>query len=409
MAKTPKERLQEAWESWKKAVKNIAYVINNTLAAIWNTFKALWQWLDAWDKAVWNAIEKKMKTKGKNTTNTVSSFIRNNIFKLLLAVSVATYWWVEIAQKVKDKHEDPSEIVEWWYIEKFWNGDKIFIIDVSENNSFDKEKFAKWNKDRRDSKKEDVRWVSWVYMRVQKEWWADPDFQGFFEWIKEFNETAEKWQQIAVWWYVYFNKSEVAITDEWIDNQVDAAVNRLAIINNDSDGVVDLIPMLDFEFSNAEMKRWRKDHTKEDYPPATSDEWWKLKKAVLKRLETYEKKTWITPWIYTWWSLYYDYFLDDPDFLKYPIWIATYNWKRVDQSEDWHSVKIWPVNNTTEIQPDLVQFSDNIKRSWFWTSNWSLDWNSTTKDKFKGLIVKNGDAPIDLGDIYITDEASKNK
>jgi len=67
-AKTPKERLQEAGESWKKAIKNVWSTINNAAAWVFNTLKAWYQAIDAWDKAIWNAIEKKLIEKGKNTS-----------------------------------------------------------------------------------------------------------------------------------------------------------------------------------------------------------------------------------------------------------------------------------------------------------------------------------------------------
>ena len=293
------------------------------------------------------------------------------------------YWWVEAIQHNINKSD--GKRLE--YVDKFWKWDKIFIIDVSENNEYDAEQFARWNDSLWDSKKSDTRGVSWVYMRVQKEKWEDADYKKFYEWIKEYNKNAKKGREIALWWYVYFNKSESAITDEGIRKQVDDAIKRLNIINFDFDGVVDLTPMLDFEY--------KKD------PWANSEKWKKLKKAVLKRLQLFEEKTWLTPWIYTWWSIYHDYFLNDKDFEKYPVWIASYNEDRVNQSEDWHSVRIWPMKDSVEYTPDLIQFTEEIKWSGFWTEwrgKWYLDWNSTTQDKFKRLIIMNADAPSDLTD-----------
>ena len=402
MGKTSREREQQslksfekAWELYKKAwewMKEIPGALRNTLK--WSCQK-----FDARDKKIWEWIERKERQKGKNTSWKVKRFFRNNILKLLLWAWLLTYWWVEIKQyghwKQEQKEQtEQTEMAEWTYLEKFWDDDKIFIIDVSENNELDEKKFAKRNEDRRESTKEDVRWVSWVYIRTQKEGWPDKDFQEFYEWVKRYNEAAEHGQQIAIWWYIYFNKASSAITDEWVEDQVDRAISILEIINKEGDGIVDLIPMLDFEYSG---KEW-------DDPWVNSEKWQKSKEAVLKRLQLFEQKTWIIPWIYTWWSIYHDYFLNDTRFAKYPVRIATYNWKRVDQSPDWHSVLIWPIRKTVEYQPDLVQFSDKIKNSWFWTEKWGyLDGSSTTKDKFKWLMIKNADAPTDIDKDLMTD------
>lgn len=368
--------------------KNVWFAINNTLSWIWNVIWWTYQAIDAWDKKIWEKIEKKMKEKWKDTTWKVKKFFRNNILKILLWAWLLTHWWVEIAQHTKDQHKEHTEIAEWTYLDRFWDDDKIFIIDVSEYNELNESKFKEWNENRWESSKEDVRWVSWIYIRIQKEWWADADFEKFYEWIKRYNESAEQGQHIAVWWYIYFNKAKSAITDEWIERQVDDAISRLEIINDDTDWIVDLVPMLDFEFTND--------------PWANSDRWKKCKEAVLQRLQLFEQKTWIVPWIYTWWSIYHDYFLNDSRFAEYPVRIATYNWKRVDQSPDWHSVLIWPIWNPATFQPDLVQFTEQITWSWFWTEwrgKWFLDWSTTTKDRFQGLIIRNGDAPSDLEEL----------
>lgn len=387
MVKTSKEISKQSWESIVNAWKHLKETIISGTNAIWDLLKWIYLAVDAWDKKIWEWIEKKLNKKWKMTKSKIWNFIKNNIVKILLWAWILTYWWTEIIEKWNDKQEDKIEIAEWSYIEKFWNDEKIFVIDVSANNKLNEKKFKEWNKELWEKEKEDTRWVSWIYIRIQSESGEDVDCKDFFKWIKEYNKSAEKWQQIAVWWYIYFNKATAAITDEWIEAQVDRAISILDTLNKEWDDIVDLIPMLDFEYS---VKEWGD-------PWVNSEKWQRSKEAVLKRLKLFEEKTWIIPWIYTWWSIYHDYFLNDERFSKYPVWIATYNWKRVDQSEDWHSVKIWPANNPVEYQPHLVQFSDNIKKSWFWTEKWeNLDGSSTTKDKFKELIIRNDDAPNDL-------------
>ena len=320
---------------------------------------------EQWWNIIWNT-SKKIKTK---------------LFATLIWLWILAGGWI-IAKKSFDKVEKENS-----YSEYFWSDDKVFIIDVSENNQYDESKFKEWNTEKWNRKSEDVRGVSWVYVRIQSEKWEDASCKKFYEWIKEYNKNCEHWQHIAIWCYIYFNKQEAATTDEWIEKEVDLAVRNFNILNNKKDSVVDLVPMLDFEYSTAEGKD----------PWVNSEKWQRCKDAALKRLQLFEEKTWIVPWIYTWASLYNDYFFDDERFSKYPVWISAYNETRVNQSADVHSVNVWSLKDPKAIQPDIIQFIDNIKWSWFWTSgSWNLDWNTTTQGKFKELIIKNDDAPKDL-------------
>lgn len=411
MKNLEKKWTNNAAETRKKWLKQFWTWMINVPLWLLNILKSWWLKVDERDEKRFDKSEEKRKKNWKETTWWVKKTIRRNLIKVIIMGSLATWYWIyEMTGSGKAQEEDAEttetiEVVKWSYKEKFWDDKKIFIIDVSDNNELNKEKFANWNEERRGREQEDVRGVSWVYMRIQKESGADEDYEKFYQWIKEYNETAKQWQEIAIWWYIYFNKSTNSITDAWIEEQVNSAIKRLNIINDSTDWITDLIPMLDFEFSRAETKRRRKKHKWEDYPKATSEQWKKYINAALKRLQLFEQKTWIVPWIYTGWSIYHDYFLNDPRFAKkYPVWIASYNEERVDQSEDWHSVLIWPQKKPVEFEADIVQFSDNINNSWFWTEKWwNLDWSSTTKDKFIELIIRNGDAPND-----IDEEATEN-
>lgn len=238
-AKTPKERLQEAWESWKKAVKNIAYVVNNTLAAVWNTFKALWQWLDAWDKAIWNSIEKNLQEKWKNTTGNIGKFFRDNILKLLLATSVLTYWGVKTNHYVKDKNNDNTEVVinnsedemKNTIKEIFENEDVINDIQWSwkvwqdkwENNYLWNNEFWNENYDWLNQRKKVIEW----FCRMVESWDIDMIFQKADEaWVPRqciYLALAESARQASAnswvaWWYRQFtNTSAISfgLNEEW--------------------------------------------------------------------------------------------------------------------------------------------------------------------------------------------------
>jgi len=372
-----KEHIARAWELGKTAIKWVWKVVKWWAKVIWHTVKWWYHLIDAWDKAIWEKIEKKQVEKWKKHWK-ISNFLRDNIIKLMMALSVAWYWWAQLS-KWNDWHGIEKIENNDSFVEYFWNDDKLFIVDVSENNNFNEWKFRDRNEWRWNNPKKDVRGVSWMYVRVQCERWADKKFQEFYNSIVEFNKTAKPGQKIAIWWYIFFDKHNETMTDEWIEKQVDNAIESLWILNNENDWVVDLVPMLDFEFSRD--------------PWANSERWTKCKEAVFKRLQLFEQKTWIVPWIYTWWSIYHDYFLWDSRFEKYPVWIASYNKDRVDQSSDWHTVKIWPRADTVSFQPNLIQFTEEISWSWIWNSRDQLDWNTTTVDKFKELIIPNPDAP----------------
>jgi hypothetical protein len=372
--KKAKKHITKAWEFGKKAALWTWKGVKWWVKALWYGVKAGYHLIDAWDKAIWEHIEKKQIEKWKKHWK-VSNFLRDNIIKLMMALSLAWYWWVELSKWDNGHNFESSES----FVEYFWDDDKLFIIDVSENNKFDEWKFKERNEWRWENPKEDVRWVSWMYVRIQCERWVDKKYQEFYNRVVEFNKTAKPGQKIAIWWYVFFDKHNQAMTDEWIENQVDNAIESLWILNNENDWVVDLVPMLDFEFSRD--------------PWVNSERWSTCKEAVLKRLQLFEQKTWIVPWIYTWWSIYHDYFLGDSRFEKYPVWIASYNEDRVDQSSDWHTVKIWPRADSVSFQPNLIQFTEEISWSWIWNSKDQLDWNTTTIDKFKELIIPNSDAP----------------
>lgn len=405
--KSSNEIINEAGKSEISWLKHLVFVINNAVAWIWKILHGWYQAIDALDKKIYEKSEERRERKWKGTRWWLTKFVWRNLIKILMIWWLAWYWTYELTkgESTKDENKETIEAAEWTYLNKFWNDDKVFIIDVSEYNELNEWKFKEWNEWLRENpkNKEDVRGVSWIYIRVQKEWGADEDFKKFYEWIKRFNEQAEPGQHIAVWWYIYFNKAKSAITDDWIKKQVNDAISRLEIINDDTDWVVDLVPMLDFEFTNN--------------PWVNSERWKNCKEAVLKRLQLFKQKTWIVPWIYTWWSIYHDYFLNDSRFAKYPVRIATYNGKRVDQSPDWHSVLIWPMNNPATFQPHLVQFTEWIRWSWFWTEwRWKgfLDGSSTTKDMFMQLIIQNSDAPTDLEeqiteDIEYTDVTDKTE
>jgi len=262
----------------------------------------------------------------------------------------------------------------------FWNDEKKFWIDVSQFNKLDFSSFKEWNNSLWNSKKEDTRWVSFIYIRARKKKEIDSSALKHYNNIKKYNETAPRWRKIAVWSYAFFDKSDEGMSEKWIEQQVNEYISIYRKINQSGDWCVDLTPMLDFEFESK-------------YPKAESREWKRYKEAVLKRLKLFQQKTGIKPWIYCNAALYRDYFNWDNNFKNYATRIASYTSLNNNQSYWMNTVNVWSWNNTVQIDSTLTQFSDSISCPWLWTSNGKVDWNTTTKNKFKQLILKNNDSP----------------
>lgn len=113
------EALKNAKESWKKIVKWWKDIIRWTAKVLLWTGKSLYYLIDAWDKAIWEKIEKKQLKKWKNATWKFKQKVRDNLIKTLIAVWAVWYWGYQ-----------------WW---KFFleNEDKKWI-EVIDNN-------VKWN------------------------------------------------------------------------------------------------------------------------------------------------------------------------------------------------------------------------------------------------------------------------
>lgn len=199
MEKSPKERLNQAGKSWKEWIKNLWFAINNTVAWVWNILKAWYQAVDAWDKAIWKSIEKKMKEKWKDTTGNVKKFFRDNVFKILLWTSILTYWWTEVAQKIKERKPEEIELT--------IDNQKI-KINISE--IFDNEDIMhdlKWE------------WKEWQEKRYNNYLWNNEAWntmRGNF-WIQERKKVIEWFCRMIESWDInmIFEKADNA----WVPRQ----------------------------------------------------------------------------------------------------------------------------------------------------------------------------------------------
>ena len=113
-----REALDKAKQSWKKLLKwwkelwkwtyHVVKWISKTL---WHTIKGGYHLIDAWDKAIWEKIEKKQIEKWKKVWK-VSNFLRDNMIKLAMVLSLAGYWWYKTHNYYGEKNnKEKQEIV----------------------------------------------------------------------------------------------------------------------------------------------------------------------------------------------------------------------------------------------------------------------------------------------------------
>ncbi len=362
--RTVKDSALNVVDAWKGIGKWVYLVVKSVANWLWGVFVLWYDALKAGDKYIWKAIKKNKPWK-------FLWFLSDKMLRTLWALGVA--WWLFIWwQKIDFKHLLSSD--EWTMTEFLWEDSKVFGLDISRFNQNDVDIFTDWSESLDNSDNEDKRRPKFIYILWRKEKAEDPKAREHYQKIKEHKDKLGK--DMAVWTYAYFDKSEAGITDEWIENQVNEFIQIYNVINEDGDWLVDLVPMLDFEFSR-----------NESVIRANTAQWKRYGEAVLKWLKLFEKKTWVTPGIYANASTYHDYFYANPSFAKCPAWIACYSDDRVDQEKGIVTYQ------GDQMHADIIQFSEKIKKSGLWNKHWNVDWNTSTQWEFWKLIQNNSDTP----------------
>ena len=124
-----KDHIQKAKSNVKKAGAWAKEAIKWWGKAIAHGAAAWYHVVDAWDKAIWEKIEKEQLKKWKKVWK-VSSFFRDNILKLLIAWWLVWYWWTEVAQHVREWKEAQREIQhnEQW----IWDSNEIMLVSITQ-------------------------------------------------------------------------------------------------------------------------------------------------------------------------------------------------------------------------------------------------------------------------------------
>lgn len=193
--KSSKEIIKESWQARKKAWKQTVQALGNILK--W-TYKAI----DAWDRLIWEQIEKNQINKWKKSPWRVKRFLRDNTIKLLIASSIAGYWWMKVSQEIHHRQENEIETVD-------KRGSDTIVIDdfneLEEKEYLKNPKFFEKNlKVEKDSTYAD-KWVilirdAWTSFYVVQEWDNITIIKSKLSKIREFSYLSSEEYDIPASW-----------------------------------------------------------------------------------------------------------------------------------------------------------------------------------------------------------------
>lgn len=255
--------------------------------------------------------------------------------------------------------------------------DRVLGVDLSYyNNPTDAKAFTERNLHQWKQFHEDplhhTPWVQFVYVRTS--FWNKIDTSAVqhAQLIKEYNmnDAIPQSEKIALWVYHYFSHSRLDP-----ESQVELFVQQYQQINQDNDGTLDLIPMLDVEhFDNTDIA--------------------KVRQNTLTRLQGVEERIWIRPWIYTWAKHFYSFFYLDERFREYPIWLWAYSPQRVVSHENDLELWIGHFKDSISFIPTIHQFSDKWIVPGLCTNygKWTVDLNYTSS--LHDILQQNNDYAV---------------
>ncbi len=177
-SKRSKKHIDVAWDLGKTATIWVWRALKWWAKAIWHAVKWGYHLIDAWDKAIWEKIEKNQLEKWKKTWK-IWNFFRDNIMKLMLVLSLSGVWWNKITKLTKDKQQDKKEIVMNDAVKQNWpeifESHKEWELTFEERPYFQNPDF--FDKDFKVTKDESYKdkWVilmrdAWMTFYVVQEW-----------------------------------------------------------------------------------------------------------------------------------------------------------------------------------------------------------------------------------------------
>lgn len=220
-----------AWNHLKNAIKWTWKVLKWWAKIVRHSLKWGYHLIDAWDKAIWEQIERKQLEKWRKTWK-MSNFLRDNIIKLAIALSTLGIWWYKIADTIKDRQEDKQEIAN-KSKERHLTKKQQEIKDFFESSNDIIDLRGSWKKweDKRENRYlwEDEAWnnmrngfwiaerkkvIEWM-CRMIESWHLDMVLKKADEvWVPRqcvFLALAESWWQAGAnswvaWWYRQFTE-----------------------------------------------------------------------------------------------------------------------------------------------------------------------------------------------------------
>ncbi len=234
-----------AWNHLKNAIKWTWKVLKWWSKIVRHSLKWGYHLIDAWDKAIWEQIEKWQLKKWKKTWK-IWTLLRDNILKLMIALSATVYGWYKASELFTDKSKDKIEIFESLTEAQQFTKDFFASPDVMEHlKSLGKKREQKWEdrylwKDEAWNNMRDGFWfaerkkvIEWM-CRMIESWDLEMVLRKADEaWVPRqcvFLALAESWWQAwadswVAWWYWQFTKGTAKlywlIDEEWNDYRSD--------------------------------------------------------------------------------------------------------------------------------------------------------------------------------------------
>ncbi len=316
-----KQQLQKSAENFKDAGKNLILAVSNTAKWIYNT-------IDAGDKYLW--------MKFKKSTNNFINWVKNNLIKILIPLSIATRSWYNHIHHKPHKHDNSKTIIK--------QDNMVAGLDISQRNTFNLKKLLQTNKKKINDNDKKTRPFEFIFIRASIRLREDINFTKVRKTIKAHNDTCKNGKdKIIIWPYHYFNPNINST------KQFKVFAKQVPTLSS-----WDLPPVLDVEETS------------------TIQSVKKRKKWIKNRLNLAEKKYGVTPILYIKQSLYNDHFKHDKKFKKYPIRIAHYNGDENSKL------------NTYAIH----QLRDDWNVPWTNTDQWETDIDNMLRTTLKELTIK---------------------
>ena len=240
-----KIHIAKAWKFGKTAIKWTWKALKWWAKVVWHAVKWGYHLIDAWDKAIWEKIEKKQLEKWKHPWK-ATRFLRDNVLKLLIALSATGYGWYKAIDSMIDKGEDKIGVVDQLterekFIKEFFNSPDV-LKDLKSSGKERENKWEDrylWNDDAWNNmwdgfwfaeRKKVIEWMC----RMIESWDLEMVINKADEaWVPRqcvFLALAESWWQAGAdswvaWWYRQFTKSSGKlfwlVDDEWNDYRSD--------------------------------------------------------------------------------------------------------------------------------------------------------------------------------------------